>query len=51
MVAAAVMFVFPQLTNTLKLVGLSGLATKVVTALCLLFKGLPARATTEDVRA
>ena len=51
LIAAATMFVLPQLTNTLKLVGLPALLAEVATALWLLFKGLPPRATTEEVRA
>ena len=51
MVTAATMFVLPQLTNTLKLLGLPGLVAEIATALWLLFKGLPPRATTEGVRA
>ena len=44
--ASAVMFVFPQRTNELKLTGLPSLLVEVVTALWLLIKGLP-RATAE----
>ena len=33
MVAAAMMFVLPQLTNTLKLLGLPGLLAEIATAL------------------
>lgn len=50
-VAAATMFVLPQLTNALKLVGLPGLIAEIVTAFWLLFKRLPPRTTTDEVRA
>jgi hypothetical protein len=46
-VMAATMFVFPERTNELKLVGLPNFLAEVVTALCLLIKGLQPRATTE----
>ena len=48
--ASAVMFVFPQLTNELKLTGLPLLLVEVVTALWLLISGLQPRAT-EEARA
>jgi hypothetical protein len=48
--ASAVMFVFPQRTNELKVFGVPGLLVEVVTALWLLFKGLQPRETAE-VRA
>jgi hypothetical protein len=45
--ASAAMFVYPQYIGLLKLVGLPGLLAEVVTALWLLVKGLPPRATVE----
>jgi hypothetical protein len=48
LVAASIaMFVFPERTNELKLLGLPGLLAEVATALLLLFKGLQPRATAE----
>jgi Domain of unknown function (DUF4386) len=44
---SAVMFVWPQYINELKLVGLPGFAAEVATALWLLIKGLRPRATVE----
>lgn len=46
--ASAVMFVFPQRINELKLLGLPALLTEVVTALWLLIKGLPRSVATTD---
>lgn len=46
---AVVCFVFPERTNEVKLFGLPGLLSEVVTALWLLFKGLHPRAMTEAV--
>ena len=48
--ASAVMFVFPQRTNELKLIGLPLSLVEVVTALWLLIRGLQPRAT-EEARA
>jgi hypothetical protein len=46
-VVAAVMFVFPQRTNELKLLCLPSLLVEIATALWLLIKGLQPRATAE----
>jgi hypothetical protein len=46
-IMAATMFVIPERTNELKLVGMPGFFAEVATALWLLFKGLQPRATAE----
>jgi hypothetical protein len=42
--ASAVMFVYPEYTNPLKLVGVPGMLAEIVTALWLLIRGLQPRA-------